>query len=91
MPYVELPDRPRGLMCRFAWWYSRFLIGVTRKIPAGCAVQLARLNGQPGVLIVEDGAVTAALALDIVAGSIVGVRVVVNPDKLAAVNTAAGS
>ena len=23
MPYVELPDRPRGLVRRFAWWYSR--------------------------------------------------------------------
>jgi RNA polymerase sigma-70 factor (ECF subfamily) len=69
---------------------ARFLIGVTRKIPAGSTVQLARLNGQPGVLITVDGAVTAALALDIVTGSIVGVRVVTNPDKLAAVNTAAG-
>jgi hypothetical protein len=69
---------------------ARFLIGVTRKVPAGSSVRLARRNGQPGVLIAEDGAVSTALALDIVAGSIVGVRVVANPDKLAAVNTAAG-
>jgi RNA polymerase sigma-70 factor, ECF subfamily len=69
---------------------ARFLIGVTRKIPAGSSVRLARLNGQPGVLIAEAGAVLTALALDIVAGKIVGVRVVVNPDKLAAVNAAAG-
>lgn len=70
---------------------ARFLIGVTGKIPAGGAVQFARLNGQPGVLITVEGAVTAAVALDIVAGSIVGVRVVTNPDKLAAVNNAVGS
>jgi hypothetical protein len=44
-----------------------------------------------GVLIAEAGAIITALALDIVAGSIVGVRVVVNPDKLAAVNTSRGS
>ncbi|HEX2744062.1 MAG TPA: carboxymuconolactone decarboxylase family protein [Streptosporangiaceae bacterium] len=23
MPYVQLPDRPRGLLRRYAWWYSR--------------------------------------------------------------------
>jgi RNA polymerase sigma-70 factor (ECF subfamily) len=70
---------------------ARFLIGVTQRIPTASAVQLARLNGQPGVLIGQEGAVTAALALDIVDGLIAGVRVVTNPDKLAAVNTPAGS
>jgi hypothetical protein len=43
------------------------------------------VNGQPGLLIVEAGEVTSALALDIVDGRIVGVRLVPNPEKLAGV------
>ena len=41
------------------------------------------LNGQPATVFVEDGAVVAALVLDIMDGVIVGVRAVTNPDKLA--------
>ena len=40
------------------------------------------LNGQPATVFVEGGVVVAALVLDIMDGSIVGVRAVTNPDKL---------
>jgi len=45
--------------------------------------QAAVLNGQPASVLVKGGAVVAALVLDILDGTIVGVRVVSNPDKLA--------
>ena len=67
---------------------ARFLVGVVRKIPPGSRVQLVALNGQPGVVVIEEGAVTSAVALDIIDGAICGVRVIVNPDKLSAVNAA---
>ena len=59
---------------------SRFLINVAKK---GHGVPVAAvLNGQPATVFVEDGAVVAALVLDIMEGLIVGVRVITNPDKL---------
>ncbi len=59
---------------------SRFLINVAKK-SHGVPVA-AVLNGQPAALLVEDGAVVAAVVLDIMEGLIVGVRVITNPDKL---------
>lgn len=63
---------------------SRFLINVAKK--AHGSPQAAILNGQPAFVFVEDGAVVAALVLDIMEGLIVGVRVVSNPDKLERLN-----
>jgi RNA polymerase sigma-70 factor (ECF subfamily) len=41
------------------------------------------VNGQPGALFSDaDGAVIAAMALDIAEGQIQGINSVVNPDKL---------
>ncbi len=59
---------------------SRFLVNVAKK--GHGMPQAAVLNGQPATLFVEDGAVAAAVVLDIMEGMIVGVRVVTNPDKL---------
>ena len=60
---------------------SRFLMNVAKK--AHGLPRAAVLNGQPASVFVDDGAVVAALVLDILDGMIVGVRVVSNPDKLA--------
>ena len=59
---------------------SRFLLNVAKK--AQGLPQAAVLNGQPASVLVKGGAVVAALVLDILDGTIVGVRVVSNPDKL---------
>ncbi len=59
---------------------SRFLMNVAKK--AQGMPQAVVLNGQPASVLVEAGAVVAALVLDIMDGMIVGVRVVSNPDKL---------
>ncbi|MBV9487224.1 MAG: RNA polymerase sigma-70 factor [Frankiaceae bacterium] len=63
----------------------RFLVAITQDVPATATVRQTLVNGQPGVLIVEGDAVTTAVALDIIDGVVVGVRVVANPDKLAAI------
>ena len=60
---------------------SRFLMNVAKK--AQGVPRAAVLNGQPASVFVEGGVVVAALVLDILDGTIVGVRVVSNPDKLA--------
>ncbi len=60
---------------------SRFLMNVAKKVQG--VPQAAVLNGQPASVFVEGGAVVTALVLDILDGTIVGVRVVSNPDKLA--------
>jgi RNA polymerase sigma-70 factor (ECF subfamily) len=63
----------------------RFLVAITHDIPESANVRHALVNGQPGLLIVDDGAVTTAVAFDIIDGVVVGVRVVSKPDKLAAI------
>lgn len=59
---------------------SRFLLHVAKKVHG--VPQATVLNGQPATVFVDDGVVVAALVLDILDGSIVGVRTVTNPDKL---------
>ena len=59
---------------------SRFLVNVAKKLQG--VPQSTVLNGQPATVFVEWGVVVAALVLDIMDGSIVGVRAVTNPDKL---------
>ncbi len=63
---------------------SRFLVNVAKRVHG--VPQAAVLNGQPASVFVAGGAVVAALVLDIMEGTIVGVRVVSNPDKLARLN-----
>jgi RNA polymerase sigma-70 factor (ECF subfamily) len=49
----------------------------------GATIQFAEINGQPGVLGFENGALVAAWALQISGGAIQAIHGVVNPDKLA--------
>ena len=60
---------------------ARFLVNVAKKVHG--IPRPAVLNGQPATLFVEGDTVTSALVLDILDGTVVGVRVVLNPDKLA--------
>jgi RNA polymerase sigma-70 factor, ECF subfamily len=65
---------------------ARFMAVTARKRrEAGASSQRrVRVNGQPGrVLRAADGTVLDVLTVDVVAGRIVAVRVVRNPDKLA--------
>jgi RNA polymerase sigma-70 factor (ECF subfamily) len=60
---------------------SRFLLNVAKKLRG--LPQATVLNGQPATVFLDGDVVVAALVLDIMDGSIVGVRAVTNPDKLA--------
>src|SRR5262249_15849745 len=63
---------------------SRFRPNVAKKVHG--LPRTTVLNGQPAAVFVEGDTVVAALVLDVVGGSIVGVRSVTNPDKLARLN-----
>ena len=59
---------------------SRFLLNVAKRLQG--IPRSTVLNGQPATVFVNADVVVAALVLDIIDGSIVGVRAVTNPDKL---------
>jgi RNA polymerase sigma-70 factor (ECF subfamily) len=65
---------------------ARFLVAVAPTLPPNAEMHDAIVNGQPGTVITDDGVVVVAIAYDILDDRIVGVRVVSNPDKLAAVH-----
>lgn len=69
---------------------ARFLVHVAQGIAEGSTVEPMRVNGQPGLAIATGGVVNAVVALDVLDGLIGGVRVVVNPAKLGAVQPGAG-
>jgi len=68
---------------------ARFLVHAARAGAAGSVSEVVPLNGQPGVLLSQNGLVHTAIVLDVVHGQICGVRVVVNPEKLGAVQPGA--
>jgi RNA polymerase sigma-70 factor, ECF subfamily len=62
---------------------ARFLLGLMRLAERRAySFDFVEVNGQPGALIYEDGAVAGAMTLDVVDGRVAAVRSVVNPDKL---------
>jgi RNA polymerase sigma-70 factor (ECF subfamily) len=61
---------------------ARFLVAVSGTVAEGTEIREATVNGQPGFLLVSNGVVTSTLSLEVAGESIVGVAVVLNPDKL---------
>lgn len=61
---------------------SRFMVGVRAKAPAGALWRSVHVNGLPAALMLAEGRVVTALALDVDDGRIRGVLIVRNPDKL---------
>ncbi len=62
---------------------ARFLLGIVQHAPTGVDYHLAAVNGQAALVGSLGGAVYGVLALDIAEERIVGIAIVVNPDKLA--------
>jgi RNA polymerase sigma-70 factor, ECF subfamily len=60
---------------------ARFLLGVYR-LQRDATAQLAHVNGTRGFIAQRDGRQIAVVALDIAAGRITGVNLIVNPAKL---------
>lgn len=66
---------------------ARFLLGVSKKTPPGTEVRRVRVNGRPGVVVLEAGRVADVITLDVADGRVTACFVVRNPDKLARVGT----
>jgi RNA polymerase sigma-70 factor (ECF subfamily) len=62
----------------------RLLANLARRWPEPCRFVPARVGGLPGVLIERDGRILSATGVEVVAGRIVRITSVLNPDKLAA-------
>lgn len=61
---------------------ARFLIAVASGFAAETETRAATINGRPGFLFVDNGAVVSTLSFDIVDGLVVGLASVLNPEKL---------
>jgi RNA polymerase sigma-70 factor, ECF subfamily len=61
---------------------ARFLLGVIKKSPAELEVRHVRVNGRPGMIVLEAGQVADVITLDVADGRIAACFVVRNPDKL---------
>lgn len=58
------------------------LLGLLRKLPPDSRLELAQINGQPGIMVYLDGKLFQVTVLDIVGDRIERVYGVLNPDKL---------
>jgi RNA polymerase sigma-70 factor (ECF subfamily) len=67
----------------------RLLMGIWKKWPPpeGTTARLARINGQPGIVLTHAGVVFQTMGLEIVDGRIAAVYTMRNPDKLARLNS----
>jgi len=73
---------------------ARFILGVLDKVAANSSTwsaQLTEINGQPGIVMIVDGKVDSVTTLDYAGDRIAGVNIVINPDKLGAIQQGAGS
>ena len=62
---------------------AQFFSGILRKAPPGLVVRRAAINGRPGFIgYFEDGRPQSVMTFDVAEGSIRGIRLVVNPEKL---------
>lgn len=62
---------------------ARFLVGLFSRWVNGAQIGFAEANGVPAVVSWADGELTAFGALELGEGGITGIRLVLNPDKLA--------
>ena len=69
----------------------RFLVNISKGLSTDAVVRYVRLNGQPGIVLEEQGRATIAVVLDVIAGLVCGVRIVANPDKLEGISRKLGS
>jgi RNA polymerase sigma-70 factor (ECF subfamily) len=61
---------------------ARYVIGIAGKAPAGIQVVPVRVNGDPGFQTETADGPTGVVAFELAEGVILGIRIVVNPDKL---------
>jgi deazaflavin-dependent oxidoreductase (nitroreductase family) len=61
---------------------ARFLIGIVGKEPPGVRILPVRVNGDPGLRTDTASGPRGVVAFELAEGAIVGIRILVNPDKL---------
>jgi RNA polymerase sigma-70 factor (ECF subfamily) len=61
---------------------ARFLVNIASREPPGLRIRPVRVNGDPGLRTDSASGPRGVVALELAEGQIVGVRIIVNPDKL---------
>ena len=69
---------------------GRFVLGILRKGGAELTIQVAEVNGQPGFVAFAGDHPDTVAALDMTDEGISGIRLIVNPDKLAGITRLSG-
>jgi RNA polymerase sigma-70 factor (ECF subfamily) len=69
---------------------ARFIVAVTRTVPAGASLEEIELNGAPGLAIRAGGRPVVAILIDTDGERIHSVFAVANPDKLDALSRGVG-
>jgi RNA polymerase sigma-70 factor (ECF subfamily) len=64
---------------------TRLLVNLTKRMPADVDIEVRPINGEPGFIGRRDGVTIMVVALEAREAEITAVRIMVNPDKLAAV------
>lgn len=65
---------------------ARFLMGISRKAPAGASFEIVEVNGLPGTLIRVDNQIRGVITVEINDGLIQQIRFILNPTKLTHLN-----
>ena len=70
---------------------ARFLRSIEIEPPRDVRVDLAQVNGGPGIVVTSEGKPIAAIVLDVVGGMVQTVHLVANPEKLLRLHTTGSS
>ena len=65
---------------------SRLMVNLAGRIPADAGIDVRSVNGSPGIVVRIGGAPVFVVAVEVAGGLVHGVKIVVNPDKLTAVD-----
>jgi RNA polymerase sigma-70 factor, ECF subfamily len=65
---------------------SRLMLNLASRVPDDATIDLGSVNGSPGIVVRIGGHPAFVVAVEAAGGLVHGVKVVVNPDKLVAVD-----
>lgn len=60
----------------------RFVVNLTARLPDGAEVVAVPINGEPGLVVYEDGSPIMAVAISVAGGQVQRMWSILNPDKL---------
>jgi RNA polymerase sigma-70 factor (ECF subfamily) len=65
---------------------SRLMLSLAARMPPDAVVELRSVNGSPGIVVRIGGTPAFVMAVEAAGGLVHGIKVIVNPDKLGAVD-----